>query len=53
LEVSSRAEEVYIRTCQERGQRAGAVKMTPLDAKPGWEDAFSRELVPRVAEVVL
>jgi hypothetical protein len=52
FEVSSYAEEDYIRRCQERGQRAGAVKVTPLDAKSGWEEVFSGELTPRAAEVV-
>jgi hypothetical protein len=50
--VSGQAEEAYIRRCRERGQRAGAVKLTPLDARPGWEEVFSGELAPQAPGVV-
>ncbi len=32
--------EAYLRHCVQRGQRAGSVKLTPLDLRGGWEDIF-------------
>ncbi|HKF21344.1 MAG TPA: GH3 auxin-responsive promoter family protein [Candidatus Angelobacter sp.] len=48
FKVKGRPEQAYIRTCEGRGQRAGSVKPTSLDARSGWEEVFAGEWVSRV-----
>lgn len=43
--VSRGAHEAYLARCREAGQRAGAVKPTALDARPGWAARFVGALV--------
>lgn len=38
------AEQTYDRVCRRRGQRAGAIKPTSLDAALGWEREFSHRM---------
>jgi hypothetical protein len=47
--IAGRAEEPYIRRCEARGQRAGAVKPCSLDRGSGWEEVFVGEMEPSAA----
>jgi hypothetical protein len=47
FKIAGRAEEIYIRRCEARGQRVGAVKPAALDRGFGWEDVFAGELERR------
>lgn len=38
--VAGGAHEAYLARCREAGTRAGAVKPTPLDGRPGWAERF-------------
>jgi hypothetical protein len=45
--ITGNAEEVFIRRCEARGQRVGAVKPAALDRGFGWEEVFAGEMERR------
>jgi hypothetical protein len=49
--ITRNAEEAYIRRCEARGQRAGAVKPASLSAASGWEEVFTGEWISQATEV--
>lgn len=50
--VDGNARDSYVNRCAALGQRAGSVKMTALERRPGWEDVFRGAFVQAVTAEV-
>jgi len=51
FQITSEADESYLRRCVATGQRAGAVKVVALHRLTGWEDFFRGEWTEQHAEL--